>query len=188
MQLFDWQERGRKLFTVDRLAQEYGIHPQTLRAAARDGRLKVHFGEGAVFGRPLRLASRAAVDNFVRVHYRKRYSRFAAPLPPVETTTVPPNFFSKIIGLRLRLRLTQGEFARRIGAANKAVVYQWEARKRIPSVVFWRRIEQLASWYPSPSGDGRVASPLSLQQRGRRPSEANTSDEAQVAWEEHKRA
>ena len=27
-----------------------------------------------------------------------------------------------------------------LGAAGKAVVYQWESRKRWPSAVFWRRI------------------------------------------------
>jgi DNA-binding XRE family transcriptional regulator len=46
--------------------------------------------------------------------------------------------------LRLRLRLTQIDVARQIGAANKTVVYQWESRKRTPSLPFWMRIEQLA--------------------------------------------
>ena len=43
----------------------------------------------------------------------------------------------------LRLRLSQAQLAERIGAANKAVVYQWESRKRQPSPVFWIRIESL---------------------------------------------
>ena len=30
-----------------------------------------------------------------------------------------------------------------VGAARKAVVYQWEARKRCPSPVFWQRIDTL---------------------------------------------
>ena len=30
-----------------------------------------------------------------------------------------------------------------VGAARKAVVYQWEARKRCPSPVFWQRIDAL---------------------------------------------
>ena len=70
-----------ELFTVDVLAREYHIHPRTLRAAARDGRLQVHFSNRAVFGRPLRLATRGAVDDFVRRFYRQRYSRFAPSLP-----------------------------------------------------------------------------------------------------------
>jgi hypothetical protein len=40
--------------------------------------------------------------------------------------------------------LSHGLRARHIGAANKAVVYQWESGKRTPSLPFWMRIEQLA--------------------------------------------
>jgi hypothetical protein len=38
---------------------------------------------------------------------------------------------------------TQAELARRIGAANKSVIDQWETRQRTPSIVFWARVEQL---------------------------------------------
>ncbi len=89
-------------------------------------------------------ASREEVDQFVRLYYRRRYSRYAPALPRIDVPTVPADFPSKLIGLRLRLHLTQGELARRIGAANKAVIYQWEARKRTPSIVFWARLEELA--------------------------------------------
>jgi transcriptional regulator with XRE-family HTH domain len=41
------------------------------------------------------------------------------------------------------LGLTQAQFADKIGAASKAVVYQWESKKRKPSPVFWQRIEEL---------------------------------------------
>ena len=137
--------RGTPRFTLDVLALEFHIHPRTLRAAARDGRLHVHFSTRSVFGRPVRLATRAAVDEFMRRHYRQRYSRYASPLPPPSVTVVPPNFGSRLIGLRLRLHLTQAELARRIGAANKAVVYQWESGKRTPSPAFWTRVEELAA-------------------------------------------
>jgi hypothetical protein len=33
--------------------------------------------------------------------------------------------------------------AEKIGAAGKAVVYQWESRKRKPSPVLWQRVERL---------------------------------------------
>jgi transcriptional regulator with XRE-family HTH domain len=83
-------------------------------------------------------------------------------------TTVPPNFPSRIIGLRLRLRITQAELARRIGAANKAVVYQWETRKRTPSIVSWSRIQHLADQYgifKRGSGSPRsLVFPLTVQQ------------------------
>lgn len=54
--------RDTELFTLDRLAREYHIHPRTPRAAARDGRLSVQFSNRAVSGRPIRFASRGAVD------------------------------------------------------------------------------------------------------------------------------
>jgi transcriptional regulator with XRE-family HTH domain len=61
-----------------------------------------------------------------------------APLP-----FVPHDYDARLKRLRRRLRLTQEDLARRVGAANKAVVYQWESRKRAPSPVFWKRIEAL---------------------------------------------
>ena len=76
-QLVNQHRRDSDLFTLDSLVGEFDIHPRTLRAAARDGRLQVHLSTKSVFGRPLRLATRSAMDAFVRVHYRQRYSRFA---------------------------------------------------------------------------------------------------------------
>jgi DNA-binding transcriptional regulator YiaG len=43
------------------------------------------------------------------------------------------------------MRLSQSAFAQRIGAANKAVVYQWESRKRTPSPVLWQRVLALTA-------------------------------------------
>ena len=42
-----------------------------------------------------------------------------------------------------RLRFTQDGLARRIGAAGKAVIYQWESRKRTPSPVLWKQVLRL---------------------------------------------
>ena len=42
-----------------------------------------------------------------------------------------------------RLRFTQDGLARRIGAAGKAVIYQWESRKRTPSPVLWQQVMRL---------------------------------------------
>ena len=133
---------------VDALADEFAIHPRTLRAGARDGRLRIQLSTRSAFGRPVRLASRAAVDEFVRLHYRQRYSRFARPLPRPQVIVVPSNFDAQLVRLRQRLRLTQAQLAYRIGAANKSVIYQWEARKRTPCVVFWSRVEQLRACHP----------------------------------------
>ena len=84
------------------------------------------------------------VEDEVQKHYRQRYSRFAPPLSCSPIETVPSDVARRIAGLRRWFGITQSEFARRIGAANKAVIYQWESRKRTPSIVFWRRIEKLA--------------------------------------------
>ncbi len=46
--------------------------------------------------------------------------------------------------MRQRLGVSQRQFAVLVGAARKAVVYQWESRKRCPSPVFWERIQFLA--------------------------------------------
>ena len=42
-----------------------------------------------------------------------------------------------------RVALSQAQLATLVGAAHKAVVYQWEARKRTPSPLFWQRIAAL---------------------------------------------
>jgi DNA-binding XRE family transcriptional regulator len=39
--------------------------------------------------------------------------------------------------------LSQQQLADKVGAASKAVVYQWETGKRKPSPVFWLRVERL---------------------------------------------
>ena len=164
--ILDRHRHDTELFTVDVLARDIHIHPRTLRAAARDGRLQVHFSNRAVFGRPLRLASRGAVDEFVQRFYRQRYSRFAPSLPQVPTTAVPRNFASRLIGLRLRLRISQGDLAQHIGAASKAVVSQWESRKRKPTIAFWSRIEILIKTTAGPGAHGLFERKSGRQQRG----------------------
>ena len=62
-----------------------------------------------------------------------------APLP-----SVPPDYDVRLKSLRAQLKLSQQALARLIGAAGKAVVYQWESRKRTPSPVFWKRIQALS--------------------------------------------
>lgn len=132
-----------ELVSLDQLAKELGVHQRTLRAAARSGRLVVQFSSRSVFGRPTRLATRAAAAEFMKNYYRRCYSRVAAkPVRP--DTTVPSDYNGELRRLRRQLRLSQSELAKRIGAAGKAVVYQWESRKRRPSPVFWNKIVALA--------------------------------------------
>ena len=127
----------RELLPLDKLAKELGVHLRTLQAAARTGRLEAHFSVRSVFGRPIRLASRAAGEQFLARHYRCFSGQEACPVP---LSTVPGDYDRRLRQLRRRMGLTQGALAHRIGAAGKAVVYQWESRQRTPSPVLWQPI------------------------------------------------
>jgi DNA-binding transcriptional regulator YiaG len=125
---------------LDELAAEFDVNVQTLRAAVRNGRLEARFGVRSVFGRPSRRSTRAACRTFLKDGYRrpKTSVRFESPF-----RAVPKNYHLQLKRLRTRLRLSQAALAARIGAAGKAVVYQWESRRRIPSPVLWQRAEEL---------------------------------------------
>ena len=131
-----------------RLAKPIHVYIRTLRAAVRTGRLDAHFSVKSVFGRPLRFATRAAAKPFMATHYRRFGGQKACPAP---LPTVPPDYDQRLRALRGRLRLTQDALARRIGAAGKAVVYQWESRKRTPSPVLWQQVLRMEH------GAGRTA-------------------------------
>jgi DNA-binding transcriptional regulator YiaG len=125
-----------------RLADELGVHVQTLQRAVRTGRLVASFSTRSVFGQPRRLATRAAAAQFMADHYHRRLAigqTCTAPLP-----SVPIDYDHRLRSLRRRLQLSQAALAARVGAAGKAVVYQWESRKRTPSPVFWQRVQELA--------------------------------------------
>jgi transcriptional regulator with XRE-family HTH domain len=59
--------------------------------------------------------------------------------------TVPNNYDLHLVGLRTRRGWTQEQLARAIGAASKAVIYQWESRRRKPSAALSVRIQALPS-------------------------------------------
>jgi len=133
-------KRRCELLPLGALAKELGVHIRTLQAAARTGRLETEFSVRSVFGRPLRRASRAAGEAFLSKHYRCFSGQAICPLAlPV----VPNDYDEHLRVLRRQLRLTQDALARRIRAAGKAVVYQWESRKRTPSPVLWQRVLEL---------------------------------------------
>jgi ribosome-binding protein aMBF1 (putative translation factor) len=94
----------------------------------------------SVFGRPIRSASRAAGEEFIARHYR-RSSGQAICQPPLPA--IPEDYDDHVRRLRHQKGLTQDGLARLIGGAGKAVVYQWESRKRTPSPVLWQRILQI---------------------------------------------
>jgi len=122
-----------ELLPLDQLAKGLHVYRRTLQAAVRTGRLDAHFSVKSVFGRPVRFATRAAGEKFMATHYRRFAGQQAFPSPLV---AVPDDYREQLTSLRRRLRHTQDALAQRIGAAGKAVVYQWESRKRTPSPVF----------------------------------------------------
>jgi DNA-binding XRE family transcriptional regulator len=125
------------------LADELHVHVRTLRAAAHDGRLAATFGSRPYFGKLTATATREAGARFMATWYRRTYGRGRRRLVAVCRVTVPENCAAALVGLRRRLGLSQQQLAARVGAAGKAVVYQWESGKRKPSPVFWLRIERL---------------------------------------------
>jgi DNA-binding transcriptional regulator YiaG len=132
-----------RLWSLQQLAAELGVHVRTLRDAARTGRLDVVYENRVVFRNPIPRATLAAGRIFMERHYRRSYSRFAARPPVPKRPSVPSDWDRRLLRIRRELRLTQSRLAEQIGAAGKAVVYQWESRKRKPSPVFWGRIEEL---------------------------------------------
>jgi DNA-binding transcriptional regulator YiaG len=132
--------REQELLSFRCLADEFKIHRQTLQRAVRHGRLTATLSTRSAFGRPIYQATRAAVASFIRNHSSSS-DQSAAPQPIMPM--VPNDFDVQLRTVRQRAGLTQAEFASRIGAARKAVVYQWESRKRKPSPVFWERVQRL---------------------------------------------
>ena len=133
----------RRLWSLQELATELGVHVRTLRDAARRGRLEVTYVNRVVFRNPVARATMAAGRAFIERYYRQSYSRSAPKPRPPEQTHVPADCARRLLRVRRELGLTQAQLAEQIGAAGKAVVYQWESRKRRPSPVFWKRIERL---------------------------------------------
>ena len=132
-----------RLWSLHGLANELGVHVRTLRDAARSGRLEVIYGNRVVFRNPVPKATLAAGRAFVQKYYKQSYSRFAIRPHAVAHTDAPPDWAVQLRELRRNLRLTQSQLAAHIGACGKAVIYQWECRKRKPSPVFWTRIATL---------------------------------------------
>ena len=83
----DHHQRQQELLPLDRLAKELHVHIRTLQAAVRTGRLNAHFSVRSVFGRPKRLATRAAAGHFMAKYYGRFSGQAICPAP---LPTVPP--------------------------------------------------------------------------------------------------
>ena len=129
------------------LALLVGVHVKTLRTAARDGRLPVTYDTRTTFRRLRARATPAAAQAFRRSYYG-RTVRPDDRRAPLTWTSVPRDYDAQIRALRRARGLSQGQLATLVGAAHKAVVYQWETRKRTPSPLFWQRIAALHQRLP----------------------------------------
>lgn len=125
------------------LADELHVHVRTSRAAAHDGRLTATFSPRPYFGKLTATTTREAGARFMATWYRRTYGRGRRRLVPVCRVSVPANYAAQLIRLRNRIGLSQQQLAAKVGAAGKAVFYQWESGKRKPSPVFWLRVERL---------------------------------------------
>lgn len=132
----------QELLPLTVLATLIGVHVRTLRNAARDGRLAVTYDTRTTFRR-LRTRATPADARIFRQSYFGRTVRAEDRRAPLTWSAIPPDYDVRIRAVRQSLGLSQARFATLIGAARKAVVYQWESRKRTPSPVFWKRIQAL---------------------------------------------
>ena len=124
------------------LALLIGVHVKTLRAATRDGRLPVTYDTRTTFRR-LRARATLVVATQFRHTYYGRQVRPTDRRDPPSWASVPEDYDVRIRTLRHARGLSQAQLATLVGAARKAVVYQWEARKRTPAPLFWQRIAAL---------------------------------------------
>ena len=136
-----------ELLPLPVLALLIGVHVKTLRAAARDGQLPVTYDTRTTFRRLRARATPAAAQQFRRRYFGRQVRR-ADRRQPLTWASVPEDYDVQIRVLRRERGVSQAQFAAMIGAAGKAVVYQWEARKRCPSPVFWCRIMDLDPTLP----------------------------------------
>ncbi len=138
------------LATIARLIH---VHVRTLNAAARDGRLQVTYDTRTTFRSLRTRATLTDAETFLCGYDEKGVWPKVRPTP-LTWDQIPPDYDAQIRRIRRRLRLTQAAFAARVGAARKAVVYQWESRKRCPSPVFWQRIRGLGARPPETVAGG----------------------------------
>ena len=97
----------QRLWSLQDLATELGVHVRTLRTAARSGRLDVTYGNSVVFRNPVPKATLAAGRAFVQNYYKQCYSRFAAKPKAPAKIPVPADWHRRLLSVRDELCLTQ---------------------------------------------------------------------------------
>ena len=134
---------AQALLPLPLLATLVGVHVRTLRNAARDGRLPVVYDTRTTFRHLRARATPANVTLFWQTYYNKRV-RPEDRRDPLTWASIPSDYPAQIRAIRHRLGLSQTRLAALVGAAQKAVVYQWETARRCPSPIFWERIRRLS--------------------------------------------
>ena len=152
----------QELLPLPVLALLIDVHVKTLRAAARDGRLPVSYDTRTTFRRLRARTTLAAARQFRHVSYGRQV-RPADRRQPLTWASVPADYDVQIRALRRTHGVSQAQLATLVGAARKAVVYQWEARKRTPSPLFWQRIAALFTTAASLSATGSASAKHSVQ-------------------------
>ena len=150
------------LLPLPALALLIGVHVKTLRSAARDGRLPVTYDNKTTFRRLRARATPTAARQFRRFYFGRQVRR-ADRRQPLTWASVAEDYDVQIRALRRARGLSQAQLATLVGAAHKAVVYQWEARKRTPSPLFWQRLTALFTTAASPPATGSASAKHSVQ-------------------------
>lgn len=132
------------LLSLPTLAQMIGVHVRSLWSAARRGHLAVVYDTRTTFRQMRSRSTLSEARRYREQDYGRRHLA-VAPLSAPTWAAIPQDYDARIRRLRRQMHLTQAALARKLGAANKAVIYQWESRKRCPSPVFWQRVEALAA-------------------------------------------
>jgi len=123
------------LLPLSILAPLIGVHVRTLWNAAAAGRLEVTRDTRTTFRQLRSLATLADARIFKERFYRTKVRPLQRP-ERLKWADIPADYHLRIKAMRNDLGLSQAQLAKRIGAARKAVIYQWESRKRCPSPVF----------------------------------------------------
>jgi DNA-binding transcriptional regulator YiaG len=132
------------LLPLETLARLIDVHVRTLHGAAKDGRLRVTYDTRTTFRRLRSRATLADAETFRHAYFDRAVWPRERPAP-LTWSQIPPDYADQIRRVRRQLGLTQTQLAARVGAARKAVIYQWESRKRCPSPLFWQRIQDLGA-------------------------------------------
>lgn len=100
------------------LARQLRMNETTLRRAARDGRLTIVVEPYRASGRAVVRATRGAVEALRANVFGRTHRWTPRPLPNVALPDPPADAARRIAEIRSGLRLTQTEFAVRLGAAG----------------------------------------------------------------------